>query len=303
MAVIPASEAIPKETLRAVRRLELVTRRLVQEVLSGGYLSSFLGSGMEFSEVREYHEGDDVRHIDWNVTARLDRAHVKRFVEERELRLVFLVDGSASTSFGSGDRSKSEVASELCAAVALSAHRNRDLVGLVRVSDRVEAFVPPRKGRTHVLRILRELLVPRPPGAGTKLAAGAAFLLRVLRRRSTVLVVSDFQDDGYETPLRLLRRRHDVIAVSVRDPREDTLPSAGVLELEDPETGERVLLDTGRASVRREFARRAAERESALSSVLRRAAVDRIDLATDRPVVPALLRFFRARARRRSRGR
>jgi uncharacterized protein (DUF58 family) len=224
---------IPKEILKKIRRLQIVTNRVVSDVFAGEYLSVFKGRGMEFNEVREYQPGDEERDIDWNVTARMGRPFVKKFVEERELTVMLLVDASASSRFGTRDRFKSELAAELCAVLAFSAIRNKDRVGLVIFTDRIEKFVPPGKGSRHVLRVIREVLYFRPQGRGTDISLALDYLNRVIRRRSVVFLVSDFLAAGFERALRVSARRHDLVALLVRDPREEELPPAGLVRLED----------------------------------------------------------------------
>jgi uncharacterized protein (DUF58 family) len=289
---------IPREILKQVRRIEISTRGLVNEVFSGEYHSVFKGRGMSFAEVREYTYGDDVRSIDWNVTARTGAPFVKVFEEERELTVMLLVDVSASGDFGTRERLKAEVAVEICALLAFSATKNNDKVGLLVFSDHVEKFVPPRKGRRHVLRVLRELLYHRPEGRGTDIAAALEYLAHVQRKKAVTFLVSDFRDEGFERPLAVAGRRHDLIAVRLSDPRERELPPVGFLELEDPETGERVLVDTSSATFRTAFAGVVASRQTQLDRALRRSKVDVIDVETGRPYVRALMRFFEDRMRR-----
>jgi len=290
---------IPREILKQVRRIEISTRGLVNEVFSGEYHSVFKGRGMSFAEVREYSYGDDVRAIDWNVTARTGAPFVKVFEEERELTVMLLVDVSASGDFGTRGRMKSELAVELCALLAFSAIKNNDKVGLVIFSDHVEKFVPPRKGRGHVLRVLRELLYHRPSGRGTDIAGALEYLTHVQRKRAVTFLVSDFRDEGFEKALAVAGRRHDVIAVRIEDPREREVPAVGLVELEDPESGERLVLDTSSPRFRAAFADVEARRRAALDRALRRSKVDVIDVETGRPYVKALMRFFESRMRRR----
>jgi uncharacterized protein (DUF58 family) len=289
---------IPREILKQVRRIEISTRGLVNEVFSGEYHSVFKGRGMNFSEVREYQYGDDIRSIDWNVTARNGAPYVKIFDEERELTVMLVVDVSASGDFGSRERMKAEVAVEICALLAFSAIKNNDKVGLVIFSDRVEKFVPPRKGRRHVLRVLRELLYHEPEGRGTDITAALEYVAHVQRKKAVTFLVSDFRDEGFEKALAVAGRRHDLIAVRVEDRRERELPALGYLELEDPETGERVLVDTANPDFRRRFVDRVTRRREALDRELRRSRVDVIDIEAGEPYVKPLMRFFQDRARR-----
>jgi uncharacterized protein (DUF58 family) len=289
---------IPREILKQVRRIEISTRGLVNEVFSGEYHSVFKGRGMSFAEVREYQYGDDIRSIDWNVTARSGVPFVKIFDEERELTVMLVVDVSASGDFGSRDRMKGEVAVEICALLAFSAIKNNDKVGLVIFSDRIEKFVPPRKGRRHVLRVLRELLFHEPAGRGTDITAALEYVSHVQRKRAVTFLVSDFRDDGFEKALAVAGRRHDLIAVRLSDRREQELPALGYLELEDPETGERVVVNTANPDFRERFAARVGRRRQALDRELRRSRVDVIDIEAGEPYVKPLMRFFQDRARR-----
>jgi uncharacterized protein (DUF58 family) len=292
---------IPRELLRRVRRLEIRTRRLVEESLAGSYHSVFKGRGMEFAEVREYEPGDDVRTIDWNVSARMGHPFVKKFSEERELTVVLAVDASGSERFGTGPSTKLRVAAEIGALVAFSAIRNNDRVGLLLFTDRVETFVPPRKGREHGLRVLRDLLAFEPQGRGTSIAAALDTLRRAVTKRAVVFLLSDFQDPDFERTLRVVARKHDVVAITVDDPREFTLPDVGLVAVEDPETGTPVLLDTGSARVRAAYAARAQARRLASREALARTGVDVLELSTAEPVERPLVRFFRERARRAAR--
>jgi uncharacterized protein (DUF58 family) len=304
--VVSAGAGIDRAALRAIadaRRIEIRTRRLVDGTLAGHYQSVFRGSGIEFAEVREYVPGDDVRAIDWNVTARLGFPYVKRHVEERELTVMLLVDVSASQRFGSVQRLKVEVAAQLCGLIAGSAVRNNDRVGMILFSDRVERHLAPAKGRNQILRIVRELLTLEPSGRGTDLAVALEHLHRVARRRSVTFILSDFLGSGYERALRLCHDRHDLIPVCISDRRERELPPVGLLRLRDLETGREVLLDTASPAVRRAYTRR---RETALAAqrrLFRTLGIDMIevDAGTD-PVAP-LLRFFRRREKRLGEGR
>jgi len=290
--------SVPRDILKKVRRIEISTRGLVNEVFSGEYHSVFKGRGMTFSEVREYQYGDDIRNIDWNVTARSGTPFVKVFEEERELTVVLLVDVSASGSFGSRERLKGELAVELSAVLAFSAIKNNDKIGLVVFSDRIEKFVPPRKGRRHVLRVLRERLYHEPQGRGTDIAGALEYLSRVIPRRAVVFLVSDFMSPGFSRPLAVAGARHDLIAVRVRDRREEDLPPLGLVEMEDPETGERLVVNTSDASFRKAFHERSRRRMAELDREFRRSRVDVIDVETGRPYVEPLMRFFKQRMRR-----
>jgi uncharacterized protein (DUF58 family) len=285
------------EILRHVRLLEIHTRHLVKDVFAGEYSSVFKGRGVEFSDVREYQPGDDIRTIDWNVTARMGSPFVKQYVEERELTVMFLVDHSSSEVFGSRVRLKSDLAAEVCAVLAMTAVRNNDRVGAVLFTDRVERFVPPKKGKKHVLRVIRELLSFEPRGSGTDLASALEFVNRVLRRRAVIFIVSDFLTAGYELVLKATARRHDTIAVQLRDPRERELPDVGLLALRDPESDRWGYVDTGSRFVRDRFRHQVDEFDGALGRFLRRQGVDLIRLETGQTYVDPLLAFFRMRER------
>ena len=289
---------IPREILRQVRRVEIATRGLVNDVFSGEYHSVFKGRGMSFAEVREYQYGDDIRNIDWNVTARAGAPFVKVFEEERELTVVLLVDVSGSGDFGSGGRMKEEVAAEICAILAFSAIKNSDKVGLVLFSDRIEKFVPPRKGRRHVLRVLRELLYARAEGRGTDVGAALEYLARVVSRRAVVFVVSDFLAEGHEQALAVAARRHDLVAIRIGDRREAELPDIGFVDFEDAETGERLTVNLSDRAFREAFAADARAAEEGRTQLFRRTGVDVIEVTADRPYIERLMRFFRERARR-----
>jgi len=289
---------LTREQLRTVRKIQIRTSHLVSDLFAGQYQSAFRGRGMEFAEVRLYQPGDDVRTIDWNVTARSGVPHVKRFSEERELTVMLLVDASASTLFGSVRDTKRGLATELAAVLAFSAITNNDKVGLVLFSDRIELALPPRKGTHHVLRVIRELLSARPKGRGTDIAGALEHLAHVAKRRCVVFVLSDFLDAACRAALRIAARRHDVIAVVLDDPRERELPDVGLVELEEAETGRRMVVDTGSKRVRDAFAAQAAAARAERGRMLRGADVDVVTIDTARPYAEALLRFFRMRERR-----
>jgi len=306
---------IPEELMQQVRQLELRMRRSVSEVFAGEYSSAFRGQGMEFSEVREYQPGDEIRSIDWNVTARTGSAYVKRFVEERELTIMLAVDRSASARFGSVNRIKAAAAAELCAVLAFAAVKGGDKVGLLSFADEVETFIPAKKGINHVLRIVRELLDDSPSDAqrsqhrgGTNMIAVLERMATVLKRRSVIVLVSDFLLDDVKEgalpedvrrALAWVARKHDVIAARVTDPRERELPAAGLIEVEDAETGARVLVDTTSARVRRDFAQRMVRREMELTRQLRAMKIDDVLVQTNEPCVHALIELFRRREKRR----
>ena len=288
----------PKEVLKRVRQIEIRTNREVTDVLGGQYHSVFKGHGMEFEEVREYLPGDEVRAIDWNVTARFGHPFIKKFKEERELTVMLVVDVSASGQFGSVRQSKNELAAELAAVLAFSAIRNNDKVGVILFTDRIEKFIAPKKGRRHVLRVIREILAFEPQGSGTDLSLALDYLNHVQRRRAVCFLLSDFQDENFLKQLRVAGKRHDVVALSLRDPREEELPPVGLVELRDAETGEHALVDTLDWNVREQFAAHARRRLETLRQLLRSAAVDHVQIRCDADYMLPLIRFFRMRERR-----
>ena len=288
---------IPKELFKKIRRIEIRTKGLVNNVFGGEYHSAFKGRGMEFSEVRPYQFGDDIRSIDWNVTARTGETFVKIFEEEREQTLVLVVDISGSEDFGSQNKFKREIAAEICAILGFSAIKNNDKVGLLLYSDQVELFVPPKKGRRHVLRLVRDMFAHEPLSRGTRLASALNHVLHVLHRRSIVLIVSDFFDAEFEKPLRMVAKRHDTVAIHLQDRREQELPSIGLVDLTDPETGETLLLDTRSRHARQAFAEHAERQRAWLAALFKRARVDTIEIHTEQDYVEPLIRFFRHRAK------
>jgi uncharacterized protein (DUF58 family) len=302
------NEAITRDILRKVRQIEIRTNRIVADSLAGHYHSVFKGRGMDFDEVREYVPGDEVRTIDWNVTARAGRPFIKKFAEERELTLLLLVDVSASGHFGSGVQSKRDVAAELACVLALSATRNNDKVGLVLFTDQIELYIPPKKGRRHVLRVVREILFFRPSRPGTDLVHALEFANRMSGRRSVVFLISDFQTTGVgpevASPLRRTlsqsARRHDLVAVNIRDPREQSLPDLGTVILQDAESGEVMAIDTGSRRTREQFAKLAQKSRDALLRMFNAEAIDSLMLTTDQPYLGSLVNFFRRREARRS---
>ncbi len=297
VATSPASIA-PADVLRQVRRVEVRTRRLVDSRFAGEYRSLFKGQGMEFAEVREYQMGDEVRSIDWNVSARMGRPFVKRYVEERELTIMLALDMSGSSRFGTRARFKHELAIELAGVLSLAAVRNNDRVGLMLFSDRVEHALPARKGRKHALRLIRDLLTVQPAGRGTDFEVMVERLMRLLPHRSVVFLASDFLSPTVEKPLARLAQRHDVIAVTLEDPAERVLPDIGAARLEDPETGEVLEIDTSHPLVRKAFAARIAKEDEDRRKLFGRLGLDEIVVHTEHGYVDALLAFFRARARR-----
>jgi uncharacterized protein (DUF58 family) len=289
---------IPKELAKKIRYIQIYTSKAVNDTLAGEYESVFKGRGMEFEEVRGYQVGDDVRNIDWNVTARTGEPYVKIFREERELTVMFMVDMSASGAFGSIDKTKNEIATEICALLAFSAIKNNDKVGLLVFTDHVEMFIPPAKGSTHVLRIIRELLTFSPRQTGTDISAGIDYVGRVTNKKSVMFLVSDFLGEGYENKIRTLSKRHDLIAVSVTDPRELKMPNVGLVEIEDAETGRMLLIDTGDAAFRKKYEILGMQRQDKLRRLFRSMDVDHIEVMTGRDYLLDLIRFFKMRERR-----
>lgn len=288
--------------MKQVGKIKMITTRLVDEHLSGEYHSVFKGQGIEFDEVREYVPGDDVRSIDWNVTARMGHPFIKRFSEERELTVIFLVDISGSQCFGSGGRTKAEVAAEITCLLALSAIKNQDKIGLVLFSDRIEKSIPPRKGRTAAMRLVREVLAAEETRRKTDIAGAFRFLNNVQKRRAVVFLISDFMAGNYEKELRILSRRHDVICCPVSDPREMELLDAGLLEVQDPESGDLMLLDTASSYVRNEFKKSADQEYKRLIEMFKKLKVDTIPLSTSRPFIDDVRKLFRQRQIRAGRG-
>ncbi len=293
-------EAKTREILKKVKQIEVSTRSVVNEVFSGEYHSVFKGRGMEFAEVREYQPGDDVRTIDWNVSARSGHPFVKVFEEERELTVMLLVDVSSSGNFGTAEQFKREIAAELSAVLAFSAIKNNDKVGLMIFSDKIEKFIPPRKGKKHVLRVIREILFYKPQDSSTDLNVALEYLSRIIKRKSTVFLISDFLTENFEKSLHVANRKHDIIAISVTDPREVSLPNVGLIELLDAETGESVTVDAGDPQIRNAFYQTASNHRQELSALFRSIGVDHIDILTDRSYIEPITRFFKMRERRLS---
>lgn len=289
---------IPAEVLKKVRRIEIRTKKLVNDLFSGEYHSTFKGQGIEFEEVREYVPGDDIRLIDWNVTARAGHPFIKKFKEERELSVVLLVDASSSGRFGTKERFKSETAAELCALLAFSAIKNNDKVGMIIFTDTIERFVPPKKGRGHVLRLIRDILYFKPKGTGTNITGALEYFNRVIKRKSVVFLISDFLSEGYIKPLQIASKKHDIIAVKITDPRETKFENVGLLELEDVETGEVFVIDTGSSAFRKEFAARSNEDLTNIQRSFRMIDLDFIPVRTDESYITPLIKFFKKREKR-----
>ncbi len=287
-----------KEVISRVRQIDIRTNRLVEGIISGAYLSAFKGTGIEFSEVREYQIGDDPRTIDWNVTARMNRPFVKEFIEERDLTLMIVFDISRSSEFGTARSIKKDIGIELCASLAMSAMRNNDKVGLMLTTDRVEKYLPPMKGKRHAFRIIRETIFHEPVHNNTDLSVPLAQLSKILKKRSVIFVISDFQDDirRFKKPLQVLKNRHDLIAIKLWDVREQELPDIGLIELEDEETGEQVLVDTEDAGFRKKYREAVESRNKELSGAMKRLEIDLIEISTSQDWVQAVLKFFSMRA-------
>lgn len=289
---------IPREMLQNIRRIQITTSRMVQDVFGGQYQSVFKGRGMEFDEVREYLPGDEIRSIDWNVTARMGHPYVKKFVEERELTVMLMLDMSPSSYFGTVRQLKMRLAAEICSLLAFSAIRNNDRVGFIAFTDRVEKFVPARKGIRHVLRVVREALYYKAEGRGTDLVKALEYLNRLTTRRAVVFIISDFFAPDFKKMLAVANKRHDVVAISITDPRERDLPDVGIVQLDDPETKRSFIVDTSDRAVRRQFAEKAQGQFAGRKSLFRSVNVDSIEVATDVPYAKSLIAFFKARERR-----
>ncbi|UCH82289.1 MAG: DUF58 domain-containing protein [Nitrospiraceae bacterium] len=289
---------IPKEVLQQIRRIQITTSRMVTDVFAGHYQSVFKGKGMEFDEVREYLPGDDIRSIDWNVTARTGHPFVKKFVEERELTIMLLLDMSGSSYFGTVNKLKRQLAAEVCSLLAMSAIKNNDRVGLIAFTDRIEKFLPPRKGLSHVMRIIREALYFKPEFQGTDIPGVLEYLNRVTNRSTVSFIISDFYAADFKKPLSVTGKGHDMVAVSITDPRELELPDMGIINIEDAESGEHFMLDTSSFALRRDYSARALKMFDERKRMFRSIPIDHIELRTDRPYNQELYKFFRMRERR-----
>ena len=289
---------LPQELIKKVRQIQIYTSRAVNASFAGQYESVFKGRGMQFEDVREYMPGDDIRTIDWNVTARTGKPYIKRFVEEREMTVIFAVDLSASGQFGTLDKTKNQLAAEFCAVLAFAAAKNNDKVGLLIFTDQIELFIPPKKGSSHILRLIRELLYFQTPKKQTNIPLALDYIARVVRKRATVFVVSDFLQIDFKMSLGLLNKRHDCIAVPVSDPAELVLPKAGIIEFTDAETGEIITIDTSNSGFRRQYEGKSAERFGQLKKLLRSINVDCISISTGKPYINDLIQFFHQRHRR-----
>jgi uncharacterized protein (DUF58 family) len=289
---------ISKEILKKIRHIQITTSRMVTDVFAGQYQSVFKGKGMEFHEVREYLPGDEIRTIDWNVTARMGHPYVKKFVEERELTVMLILDASMSCRFGSVKQFKNQLAAELCSVLAFSAIQNNDRVGLMIFTDRIERFIPPRKGTRHVLRVIREALYYKPQGKSTNISLALEYLNRVMKRKTITFLISDFFDEGFKNILSVSNKRHDVVAVTITDPREIELPDVGIIDLDDAETGKKFTVDTSDRNFRKEYKNDAFKKFKERQKLLRSINVDNIDIRTDMPYTKELIKFFKSRERK-----
>lgn len=289
---------ISKEILKKVRKIEIRTKGMVNNLFGGEYQSAFKGRGMEFSEVREYHYGDDIRQIDWNVTARTGDPFIKQYEEEREQTLMLCVDISQSGLFGTNNQSKMELAIEICAVLAFSAIKNNDKVGLLLFTNVVEKVIPPKKGRIHVLRLIRELLTTEPEGHGTDISEALSYVNRMLNRRAIVILASDFQDEGFDKQVKITSRKHDLVNIFINDKYEDELPNLGLVPLRDAETGEEVLVDTSNEKVRNEYQKKRYVQKARLRDQFMRMKIDTIELHTNQSYVQPLMNFFHRRMHR-----
>ena len=283
------------ELLKKVRKIEIKTKGLSNHIFAGEYHTAFKGRGMAFSEVREYQPGDDIRSIDWNVTARFNNPYIKVFEEEREMTVMLLVDVSASKDFGTQEQMKQELVTELAAVLAFSAIQNNDKIGLIFFSDKVEKFIPPKKGKSHILRIIRELITFEPDRKGTDIGEALRFFSNVIKKRSVCFLISDFLSQDFEAPLRIANKKHDVVAVRIHDKREEELPNVGIVQMKTAETEETIWLDTGKKAIRSQFKSNYLKRQAQLMQLFRNCGVDTIDLRTDQDYVKPLIRFFKSR--------
>jgi uncharacterized protein (DUF58 family) len=294
----PKSFMLPKEIIQKIRRIQITAGRLVNESLAGEYHSVFKGRGMEFDEVREYQDGDDIRTIDWNVTSRTGHPFVKRYVEERELTVMLLVDASASGVFGSCDKTKSEIAAEISALLAFCANKNNDRVGMILFTDCVEKFIVPKRGSTHVLRVIREVLFHKPEHRGTSIQKALDRLNLVVHRHSVVFLISDLLDQGFEQSLKVANRKHDIVIIQTMDSREKELPAAGILEMRDAETGKIVRVDTSLPWVREAYRENWDRNQTRLDKLFKSHRLDHVTIATDKPYDVPLVRYFKERSKR-----
>ncbi len=288
---------LTKDIIDKVRRIEITTNRLVTDTFAGAYHSVFKGRGMEFDEVREYYYGDDIRAIDWNVTARTGKAHIKKYTEERELTVMIVVDASASVHFGSTTTTKNKMAAEIAAVIAFSAIRNNDKVGLLIFTDEIELFIAPKKGKSHVLRVIREILYFKPKATATRLSIALEYLTKVIHRHSVTFIISDFFNDDFNQSMRIANKYHDLVAITLNDPREIDLPACGLVELRDPETGDRCVVDTDNPTIQRQFKDQSLKRFQERDKLFDSMKVDHIDVDTEQGYINPLVKFFKARQR------
>jgi uncharacterized protein (DUF58 family) len=289
---------ITSDAIKKIKKIQIITSRMATDAFAGHYLSAFKGRGLEFGELREYEAGDDIRFIDWNVTARMGRPYVKKFREERELTVLFMIDISASCRFGTRNSLKSQLAAEICSLLSFTALKNNDKIGLVLFTDRIEKFIPPQKGSRHVLRIIRDALYFKPEGNGTDISLALNYVGRILKRRIIIFMMSDFYASGFEKPLSVIARRHDIIVMTMNDPVEVDLPDAGILRLQDAETGKEYLIDTTDSRLRDQYRIHNLKRLDDRRRRLRSLRVDSVDIFTDVPYLHPLIQFFRMRERK-----
>jgi uncharacterized protein (DUF58 family) len=286
------------ELLQRIKTIQIKTNYLVNDIMAGEYVSAFKGRGMEFSEVREYQPGDDVRLIDWNVTARMNQPFIKEFKEERELTLMLLVDVSSSGEFGSAGKLKNEVSAEIASILAFAAIKNNDKIGLIVFSDKIEHTIPPKKGKAHIWNIIRTILDFKPEGKGTNLSLPLEYLLNVQKRKTTAFLISDFQDDDYETKLKLVKQKHDLVAISITDPREETLPDVGLIQLEDAESGETLLVDTSDSEMIRQYSRQVQDKKEKRKTYFQSIGIDTIEIKTNKSLADPIIRYFKLREKK-----
>ncbi len=286
------------ELLQRIKAIQVKTNYLVNDIMAGEYVSAFKGRGMEFSEVREYQPGDDVRLIDWNVTARMNQPFIKEFKEERELTLMLLVDVSSSGGFGSAKKLKNEVSAEIASILAFAAIKNNDKIGLVVFSDKIERTIPPKKGKAHIWNIIRTILNFQPEGKGTNLCLPLEYLLNIQKRKTTAFLISDFQDDDYETTLKLAKQKHDLVAISITDPREETIPDVGLIQLEDAESGETLLVDTSDQEMTEQYAKQFQEKMGKRKNYFHSIGIDTIEIQTNRSLTEPIIRYFKMREKK-----
>jgi len=291
-------KSLSPELLQRIKAIQVKTNYLVNDIMVGEYVSAFKGQGMEFSSVREYQAGDDVRLIDWNVTARMDQPFIKEFKEERELTVMLLVDVSSSGEFGSADKLKNEISAEIASILAFTAIKNNDKIGLIVFSDKIEHTIHPKKGKAHVWNIIRTILNFKPEGKGTNLALPLEYLLKILKRKATAFLISDFQDDNYEAKLKLAKQKHDLVAITIVDPREETLPDVGFIQLEDAETGETLLVDTHDKVMTHQYAKQVEVKKEKRKKQFRSIGIDTIELYTNRSLTEPIIRYFKMREKK-----